>query len=108
MVNFIKVGAREDASAVLEEIRSWWPGDRHDFWVGDVEVAVQRRGGRPHERGRRRGRGIAGTKARRVNTRTFILGAEPILELGKEGRLEGHPERPFLGVAGVDKVRTMN
>ena len=31
MVNFIKVGAREDASAVLEEIRSWWPGNRHDF-----------------------------------------------------------------------------
>jgi hypothetical protein len=31
VVNFIKVGAREDASAILEEICSWWPGNRHDF-----------------------------------------------------------------------------
>ena len=50
MINFIKVGAREDASAVLEEIRRWWPGNCHCFWVGDVNFAVEKRGGGETER----------------------------------------------------------
>lgn len=31
VVNFVKIRAGEDASAILEEICRWRPGDRHSF-----------------------------------------------------------------------------
>ena len=72
MVNLIKVGPREDASAVLEEIRRWWPGNCHDFLVGAVSAAVGKDG---RDRTRVKSdeeQGLPRTEARGVTARTFI------------------------------------
>jgi hypothetical protein len=52
VVNFVKVGASEDASAVLEEICRWRPGDRHSFGCETSSSSYLRGGEGPKESGK--------------------------------------------------------
>ena len=82
VVNFVKVGTTEDASAVLEEICRWWPGDRHNLGRETSSSLSYLRGGEgPNESGK----GIGSTRAGCVIARTFIPWARNRFGIGKRG-----------------------